>query len=333
MQLTSVLTTEDVPPAERFGLWTDMLARAAMPVDVRTEHTASFDAKIVLASLGPIELMNMEHPPLNVRRTPRLIRQSDPDVYHLVLSLAGEQWLSQDRREVVLRPGDMTLYHSSHAMETRTDEALDRESAIVVMIPSAALRLPARRVRDVVATRFPGENPLTSILTSHLHALLACLDRLSPAQGAQLSTVTLELICQMLAQRTDGTSALSPESRERALFDRVLSFVESELHDVHLTPGSLAVAHHISVRSLHRLFQDRGVTVADWIRRRRLEHCRKDLADPALAGRSVADIAARWGLRDHTLSRAFKAVYGISPSAYRDDTAARDEHDRSQPGR
>ena len=57
----------------------------------------------------------------------------------------------------------------------------------------------------------------------------------------------------------------------------------------------IAAAHHISLRSLHQLFHDEGLTVAGWIRQRRLECCRRDLSDPALAARPVAAIAARWG--------------------------------------
>ncbi len=38
-----------------------------------------------------------------------------------------------------------------------------------------------------------------------------------------------------------------------------------------LSPAAVAAAHHISLRSLHQLFHDEGLTVAGWIRQRRLE--------------------------------------------------------------
>ncbi|WP_189145366.1 hypothetical protein [Streptomyces lacrimifluminis] len=41
-----------------------------------------------------------------------------------------------------------------------------------------------------------------------------------------------------------------------------------------------AACHHISVRYLHRLFPPQGITVSAWIRQRRPERCRRDLADP-----------------------------------------------------
>jgi AraC-like DNA-binding protein len=73
-----------------------------------------------------------------------------------------------------------------------------------------------------------------------------------------------------------------------------------------------------AVRSLQQLFHDEGLTVAGWIRRRRLERCRRDLTDPALASQPVAAIAARWGFSSAgDFSRAFRAVHGLPPAEYR----------------
>ena len=80
----------------------------------------------------------------------------------------------------------------------------------------------------------------------------------------------------------------------------------------------IAAAHHVSLRSLHQHFHDEGLTVAGWIRQRRLESCRQDLADPALADRPVAAIAARWGFSSAgDFSRVFRAVHGLPPAEYR----------------
>ena len=80
----------------------------------------------------------------------------------------------------------------------------------------------------------------------------------------------------------------------------------------------IAAADHVSLRSLHQFFHDEGLTVARWIRARRLERCRRDLSDPALADRPVAAIAAAWGFSSAgDFSRAFRAAHGLPPSEYR----------------
>ena len=60
------------------------------------------------------------------------------------------------------------------------------------------------------------------------------------------------------------------------------------------------------------------MSVSAWLRTRRLEACRRDLADPALADRTVAEIARRRGWSDPArFSRRFREAYGCAPSELR----------------
>ncbi|WP_461012317.1 helix-turn-helix domain-containing protein, partial [Streptomyces capparidis] len=87
---------------------------------------------------------------------------------------------------------------------------------------------------------------------------------------------------------------------------------------------------------LYTLFNAQGLTVAARIRQRRLEHCHRDLADPALRSHPVQAIAARWGFTDPAhFSRTFRAAYGTTPRDHRHQArpgAARDRADGA-PGR
>jgi AraC-like DNA-binding protein len=102
------------------------------------------------------------------------------------------------------------------------------------------------------------------------------------------------------------------------LVARIEAFIEHNLGDPELTPAEIAAHHHISLSYLHRLFQPQELTVAASIRRRRLEHARADLADPALRSQPVQAIAARWSFRHAAdFSRAFRAAHGMPPGSYR----------------
>jgi AraC-like DNA-binding protein len=58
--------------------------------------------------------------------------------------------------------------------------------------------------------------------------------------------------------------------------------------------------------------------VAQYIRRERLERCRRDLADARPAAPTVTDISRRWGFSDlASFSRAFRSTYRSTPTAYR----------------
>jgi AraC-like DNA-binding protein len=135
----------------------------------------------------------------------------------------------------------------------------------------------------------------------HLREALAILDELGDPEAATIELPSPEL-----------------DERQRDLVRRIHEFAESRLGDPDLSPGAIAAAHHISLRYLHKLFQAEDITVAAWIRTRRLEHCRRDLLDPELAERPVGATAARWGFASPAhFSRAFRAEYGLSPGEYR----------------
>jgi AraC-like DNA-binding protein len=77
----------------------------------------------------------------------------------------------------------------------------------------------------------------------------------------------------------------------------------------------------MAARTLHRLFEEEPCTVTGYIRSCRLEGVRRDLADPLLAHRSVAAVAARWCFTSPAhFTRAFRARYGVNPSAVRAPT-------------
>jgi AraC-like DNA-binding protein len=99
---------------------------------------------------------------------------------------------------------------------------------------------------------------------------------------------------------------------------RVEHFIETHLSEPTLSPALIAAAASISVRHLHRIFAAKGCTVREWIRERRLERCRTDLADPRLREQNITDIAFDWGFSDLAhFSRCFKQVFGVSPREFR----------------
>lgn len=102
------------------------------------------------------------------------------------------------------------------------------------------------------------------------------------------------------------------------LADRVLTYCLARLSDPGLSVESVARAHGVSSRYLHKILQPREITLWAWVRRRRLERIREDLLDPAFASRTVSAIAARWGIADPThLSRALKSEFGRTAAEIR----------------
>jgi AraC-like DNA-binding protein len=69
---------------------------------------------------------------------------------------------------------------------------------------------------------------------------------------------------------------------------------------------------------LRLLFAAETDSVTGYCRRRRLEECAFELAQPQWLGRSITATASDWGFRSVThFARAFKTLYGTTPSAFK----------------
>jgi AraC-like DNA-binding protein len=162
-----------------------------------------------------------------------------------------------------------------------------------------------------------------ALVSSLARQLPRYLDDCGAGDGARLGTAVLDLLTAALAAQLGRGDQVPQDSRQRALLVRIHAFIEERLGDPELSPGSVAAAHFISVRYLHKLFETESTTVADWIRRRRLERCRRDLLDPALRSTPASAIGASWGLGDAAhFSRVFRSAYGVPPGEYRAMAAA-----------
>jgi AraC-like DNA-binding protein len=258
--------------------------------------------------------------PATVCRTPQLISQADPDMLKMVLVRGGNPCVvSQNGKQALLSAAEFAIYDTRQPYEVVCGTDIQRPVQLMTfMFPPSLLPLSRSRVAELAAVRFRASVGLGDLTAQFLLQLARNVDHYSPAEAARLSTVALEVLATRLAHDLDIRDWGTPESRRHALLSTIQAFIQQHLGDPALSPAAIAAAHHMSLRSLHQLFHDEGLTVAGWIRRRRLESCRRDLSDPALAVRPVAAIAARWGFSSPAdFSRAFRAVHGLPPAEYR----------------
>ncbi|RKT87415.1 AraC-type DNA-binding protein [Saccharopolyspora antimicrobica] len=316
--------TDDVPFGERVDYWqhvvSDNFVRCVARIDRRDE---TFWGRIVSTSLGAVHYSLIEHyasSGYEICRSAKHIRQGESDDYILELQLGGESVvLGQDGREAVFDRGDFGMLDVTRpSLLACRPKSLVR--AISLTFPRHLLSLRAEAVQNLTAVRINGGAGIGKLVSSFLIGLAENLDEGVPYgdDAVRLSNVLLDLLAVGLTSSVAGDSAVPPESNRSVLRTRVYSFIDRHLHDPELSPNKIAEAHHISTRYLHKLFESEESTVVEWIRLRRLEQCRRYLADPAKRCSSVGVIAARWGFRDPSyFSRLFRATYGIRPREYR----------------
>jgi AraC-like DNA-binding protein len=203
---------------------------------------------------------------------------------------------------------------------------------LVLVFPHKLLPLSQERIRQLTAVAVSGRHGTGALVSPFLLRLARHLDEYDPASAPRLADTALDLVMTSFAERLDCPSAVPADARHRALLLRIHAFIDARLDDPELDPASIAAAAHISTRYLHKLFEGEGLTVAGWIRARRLEHCRRDLLDPLLRHQTVSAIAARWGITDPArFSRQFRVAFGQPPSEYRQASLASRLPDRRLP--
>ncbi|WP_380282627.1 helix-turn-helix domain-containing protein [Kitasatospora purpeofusca] len=316
----SVVDTLSLPAEDRFDWWCETVARGAAPTRISSDHAADFVGRVEMLSVGPLEATSISFPALTSERTPALIKRSDPETYELTLIAGGAMSVAQARREAVLSVGDFVMWSSSRPYTGQGRSSADSgpSRGIVLHLPRRLLPFPQSRVEQVLATRMPASGGIGAILAHHLQTLFQEGPALGEPEGARLGSATMHLAHALLAQQIDAREYVEPEVRATVLLARIEAFIEENLADPQLSPHSVAARHHVSVRTVHQVFRQRHESVSAMIRRRRLERCRSDLADPRLRHLPVHAVAARNGLGDPAgFSRGFRRAFGLPPAEYR----------------
>ncbi|PRY31792.1 helix-turn-helix domain-containing protein [Pseudosporangium ferrugineum] len=298
------------------GAFQEMLVASGMPPVRSGRHgSAEFRAGIVRRDLGALRLIELVTPEGECFRDPRSVRAADEEFWQIEVMVRGRAGVEQGRGTADLGPADLVLVDP--ARPVRFASTASRH--VSILVPRRELRLRPGDAARLAGVRIKGDRGPAALVASLARDLARSAHGFRDGEAQRTAAAVTELISVTLQARLDDEAAPAPD---RAMRDRIVGHIEARLSDPDLSPPALAAAHHISVRRLHRLFEDQPETVAGLIRRRRLERCRADLMH---GNRTVAAVAARWGFRDPAyFSRLFTATYGCNPVALKSSNRARD---------
>jgi AraC-like DNA-binding protein len=308
-----VLRAADHPLGSRAECWREIIDDAVVPMDLRFDGGPDTRDELVVHDLGAVRLVESTTGPGQALRTRKHISRSGTDILQLFVHERGQVVGEQRGRESDMRPGDLSLVDMSQPFRC----VHGTRRSIVVSFPTALLPLRRADLARVAGSRFAGDRGPAALVSALVRQLPRNADTTGDASRVRLGTTVLDLLGVVLAERLDSTSRLPDATRASALRAGIHAFVEARLAEPDLGPSTIAAAHHISVRYLHKLFEAERTTVAEWIRHRRLERSRAELLDPASA-RPVSAIAAGNGFVSPShFSRLFREAYGVPPGEYR----------------
>ncbi|MEV6133285.1 AraC family transcriptional regulator [Streptomyces violaceusniger] len=314
--IETVFRCDDLPRADRFDFWREQMTQLLAPMEMSSDHTGDFRGEVRILEFGAASVWPTKFLEMNFRRTPKLIRQSDPELYHFSFIQEGNLQVSQSRQEAAHSAQGLYVVDTSRPFDCLAFGG--PPGGVGLEIPKALIPVPHDRIDRLLAQPIPAREGVGALLTGFLARLAEDRGSYGPSDGPRLGTVLIDLAAALLAQAVEADDALPPETRRHTLALRLQSFIQRNLSDPELSPATIAAAHHISVGYLHRLFRARDTTVSAWIRQQRLDRVRRDLTDPGLYTVPIHELAARWGFAHPAVfSRAFRAAYGMPPSDYR----------------
>ncbi|MDX3899281.1 MAG: helix-turn-helix domain-containing protein [Sphingobium sp.] len=306
-------TSQRFSPGMPRGNWDDMISTHTMHEwhveRARIDGSAGisrfrtvFDARVVAFSgEGGVRCL---HDRSAARRTAR----SDLSIIYTAI---GNGELEIAGRSVDLSPGMFTITDSAQPM---TLDLPSHFRQIYFIFPRSRVLSVFPFAEEFVGVPFDRSQGLLSFFIDHLASIEHHLGTFDDAHANTVLNVTLDLLAMTLSS-LDADRMITPRDRQ---FTRIKSYIEARLGDADLDIATIAADNGINVRYLHKIFAGTGVSVSNWIRKRRLEMCRRDLDAPALARRSVTEIALRWGFNDMShFSKAFRREFGVGPREYR----------------
>ena len=250
-----------------------------------------------------------------VRRTARDVRLDDKDYFFLIALLSGRAAKEQGGRNVLLRPGEMTLidstspclFHYFGEPATVLSIHLPRNQLITHLgfVPAGALAASgdelAKQVLSTLLARAVAEPSPTDRQSDSFYFDCAMLDLVGACFAA------------------DQKFGPSQTTQSNLLFARVCDIVRRRFKDPGLSARGVAEEAGISPRYLQKLFAGRETSCMHFIASCRLDHAEHLLRRrKALETRlSIGEIAQLSGFRDVAhFSRAFRGRFGCAPSAF-----------------
>lgn len=310
--MTRWFSTDLLPVSDRLDAWLYNAKQFCGDCRFHFPKRIPFHGSIERRVVGGWAFTRFASTPVSFAKFPVVSANTEDPGCILITQLEGMRRYCQSGSIALLTPGDTTLIDASRPW---TSDCSGYCARLYLRMPSWFVQDRLRIGHLPVLPRIQGKSGLGATLFQLATSMYQEAESMSGEEGIFAIEAYLDIFqgCvlrpESVSTRLDHCAQLRP---------RVEHFIETHLPEPSLSPAAIAAAVGISVRHLHRIFAAEGCTVTEWIRERRLERCRTELADPGLRERNITDIAFGWGFSDSAhFSHCFKQEFGVSPREFR----------------
>ncbi len=313
-------STDDAPGHRRLALWQDIVCDVYVQLDCKSDLGLDFRGAVSRASLGPASCSEVSSGRQHVLRTPSRIARASEDFILVALGKHGAGGITQDGRDVLVRPGEFALYDTTRPYELHFDAPFTQT---IFQIPRALLQRRLGNFEMLTATLFSSARPMERLAHDFIAAAVDAADSVDADTGARLADQALDLIAMALGERV-GNHPLPTTTHRSAMLFRLKSHIAARLSDPQLSLASTAAALGVSPRYVNNLLAYEDTSFQRHVLAQRLVRCERDLTAAHHAHRQISEIAFDWGFNDLThFGRAFRERYGQSPRDWRRAQAER----------
>jgi AraC family transcriptional regulator, positive regulator of tynA and feaB len=304
-------STRDVPARDQFTYWREAVCEAVLNVATENPADDDFMGDIACAGYGDLRFAAFTSSPHQVVRRRSHIGRSSHAHYLISLQRSGISRMQQCCQVCEMQPGDIGIVDGERPFSVTFPRAVDR---IVAVIPSGMLQSRAPWLRDRPVGLLRRDRALHAMLRAYIERL-AGPDCRSAAEAELLT----DNLCNLVALLTARSDAEHKASLERlSNLDRMLGFLRRHLSDPQLSPQGLADHMGLSVRTIHKRFEQAETTFGRSLLETRLDACRRALSDPRCNAMTVSQIAFGFGFNDLShFTKAFRARFGMPPGRFR----------------
>jgi AraC-like DNA-binding protein len=307
-------STDGVESGRKLEYWNEIACATFAPVVSDPVDVSTFAGSLTRTEIGGLRVVEIRSEPTVVHHARAEVARTRESTFFLLLQLEGTTLNRQDEREARLAPGDFTICATARPYEMTLVSPSRR---LIVGIPDGLMRRHVACPDNIAAVRMPGGRGMAALVSNFIKSLWGCRrDAVDPAVALRMSYTMLDLIAAaysvMPHVRCEHSSLVTAHRV------RIINYIEAHLRDPDLNPAAIAQACKITPRYLHHLFAGNSETVTQFIQRRRLEECARELIEAPVRGRLVTEIAFDYGFNSLThFGRVFRSHYGLTPSEYR----------------
>lgn len=291
---------------EKYQQWLAQINQVCGRFDARLLE-GKFTGELETSYARSLKLSTVTAGNVNLFRTRQEIKNSHDAWFYAVFQLEGGAEIEQDDRRSILNTGDITLLDASRPCSISWQE---KSRQISLLVPRQIIEKQCRFQEVSCALTLSRSLPTVQLSHRLLQESMGNADLSDRESEAALEAMVC-LLRPAFQQRD-----ITPPRKERQ-FQHVLSLIDDNIQSEVLRPEWIATESGMSVRSLYRMFADKGLVVAQYIKNRRLDLCAQMLR-AASDEEKLAGIGYSWGFADHShFSTAFKQRFGVSPGEYR----------------